>query len=120
MTVPAPGSGEMILTVLDVLVEDLTPDPITFWHRMVEAIKFAFGIRTLINGPKLNDNETNYVYNKRLAQQIRLTLDDNMTYNESAHYFASFDTPSDSGTCHIGILAPNGDGIAVTSTINSK
>lgn len=120
-SVPSPGAGEMVLTVLDVLSGMLPVDPITFWHRIVEALKFAFGIKTLLNGPKIGENENlTYVYDDYLAMQIRQSIDDNMTYNESAHYFAHFDSILDGGTCHVGILAPNGDAVAVTSTINSK
>lgn len=120
MSVPSPGSGEMILTVLDVISDSLKVDPMTFWHRVVEAIKYAFGIRTLLTGPKIVDSESNFVYTKTLASQIRQSIDDTATYNETVHYFANFVPTSDSGTCHLGILGPNGDGIAVTSTINSK
>lgn len=120
-TVPSPGSGEMLLTVLDVMSELLTTNPILFWHRMVESWKFAFGIKTLLTGPKIGEQEKNdFIYSQSLVEDVRAAIDDTMTYNETAHYFGSFDNIFDGGTCHLGVLAPNGDAVAVTSTINLK
>lgn len=120
-TVPTPGSGEMLLTVLDVMSDLLTANPILFWHRMVEAWKFAFGIKTLLAGPKIGEQEKNaFIYSQSLVEDVKAAIDDTVTYNETAHYYGSFDNIFDGGTCHIGVLAPNGDAVAVTSTINLK
>lgn len=63
---------------------------------------------------QLLNNLTNTDYAKYIASQI----DDTKTYQDYAHYGAEFAQPDDHGTAHINIIAPNGDAIAVTSTIN--
>ncbi len=46
-------------------------------------------------------------------------IDDERTYNDPAHYGASgFNIKEQRGTAHTSVLAPNGDAVAVTSTIN--
>lgn len=52
------------------------------------------------------------------AENLRSLIADNMTYNDWKHYGAEFGILEDHGTAHVSILAPNGDAIAVTSTIN--
>jgi gamma-glutamyltranspeptidase / glutathione hydrolase / leukotriene-C4 hydrolase len=49
---------------------------------------------------------------------IRSQIDDARTYADFAHYGAYTENKEDHGTAHISVLAPNGDAIAVTSTIN--
>lgn len=44
---------------------------------------------------------------------------DNQTYNDYKHYGAKFDLVDDHGTANINVLAPNGDAIAVTGSINT-
>ncbi len=45
-------------------------------------------------------------------------INDSFTVNNASYYGADFYTPDDHGTAHISILAPNGDAVAVTSTVN--
>jgi gamma-glutamyltranspeptidase / glutathione hydrolase / leukotriene-C4 hydrolase len=49
---------------------------------------------------------------------IRSQIDDSKTYNDFDHYGALTANIEDHGTAHISVIAPNGDAIAVTSTIN--
>jgi gamma-glutamyltranspeptidase / glutathione hydrolase / leukotriene-C4 hydrolase len=49
---------------------------------------------------------------------IRNQIDDSKTYNDFDHYGALTANIEDHGTAHISVIAPNGDAIAVTSTIN--
>ena len=56
--------------------------------------------------------------NLTYAEEIRSKIEDNRTYREFSHYGANYSTPDDYGTAHISIVAPNGDAISVTSTIN--
>lgn len=41
-----------------------------------------------------------------------------MTWQDPTHYGAEVEVPDDHGTAHISVLAPNGDAVSVTSTIN--
>lgn len=52
------------------------------------------------------------------AEGIRSKIFDNMTFQDPEYYGANYSLVEDHGTAHINVLAPNGDAIAVTSTIN--
>ena len=45
-------------------------------------------------------------------------ISDDHTVNNASYYGADYYVPSDKGTSHTSVLAPNGDAVAVTSTIN--
>ena len=45
-------------------------------------------------------------------------INDNKTFNDPDFYGGEFDVPDDSGTSNTCVMAPNGDAVAVTSTIN--
>lgn len=53
-----------------------------------------------------------------LAEEIRRKIDDNHTTNDPKYYGGEFEVINDKGTSHISVLAPNGDAISVTSSIN--
>lgn len=53
------------------------------------------------------------------ADEIRSKIQDNKTYQDYKHYGANFSVPEDHGTIHISVIAPNGDAVAVTSSINT-
>lgn len=54
----------------------------------------------------------------KFAREIRSKIEDDRTYQDFEHYGATFATPVDHGTAHISVVAPNGDAVAVTHTIN--
>jgi len=54
-----------------------------------------------------------------LAQSIFLRINDKQTVNDSLFYGGEFWNPNDDGTSHTCIVAPNGDAVSVTSTLNS-
>lgn len=49
---------------------------------------------------------------------IRLQINDTHTNNDSTAYGADTYNHPDAGTAHISIIAPNGDAVSVTSSIN--
>lgn len=53
-----------------------------------------------------------------LAEQIRRKINDSHTTNDPNYYGGQYEVVNDKGTSHISILAPNGDAISVTSSIN--
>lgn len=49
---------------------------------------------------------------------IREKITDDQTFDDPKHYGAEYQSISDKGTSHTSIIAPNGDAISVTSSIN--
>lgn len=52
------------------------------------------------------------------AEKIREQIVDNTTSDDPKHYGGMYQVVPDKGTSHISILAPNGDALSVTSSIN--
>lgn len=52
------------------------------------------------------------------AAGIREKIFDNQTNQNQTYYGANTSLVEDHGTAHISVLAPNGDAVSVTSTIN--
>lgn len=52
------------------------------------------------------------------AEEIRQKIKDKWTNNDPKYYGAVTATPTDSGTAHVSVLAPDGSAVSVTSTIN--
>lgn len=120
---PLPGSGPIvafILNLLDSFVDTSDPNSVTTYQRIVEAFKFAYGSRTQLGDPdfieisELVANLTSGTY----AEYIRQFIFDNQTSQDPLYYGANMTLAEDYGTAHISILAPNGDAVAITSTIN--
>jgi len=53
------------------------------------------------------------------AERAQL-VNDNLTSNEVSDYGGEFDTVEEHGTAHLSVVAPNGDAVSVTSTINQS
>ena len=54
------------------------------------------------------------------AEDMRSRIQDNTTHDPSYYLEPMvFDVPSDYGTSHLSVLAPNGDAVAATSTVNN-
>jgi gamma-glutamyltranspeptidase/glutathione hydrolase/leukotriene-C4 hydrolase len=52
------------------------------------------------------------------AISIRDLIDDQLTNNTYEYYGAEYYQPEDHGTAHMSIIGPDGDAIAITSTVN--
>lgn len=125
---PLPATGSVINFIINILngfdfqrntVEFHNEDKLIF-HKLMEAFKFGFAQRT-----KLGDESTGEVLetvtqlaSKEYADTIRNQIRDDKTFNDFAHYGANSSVVVDHGTGHLSVLAPNGDAVALTSTIN--
>lgn len=121
-SMPLSGSGPLLIFIMNLLKDfDLKHDTLSY-HRIIEAYKIAFARRSELADPDfvesaraLVNNLTSYEY----AKEMRKKIDDSKTYNNIDYYGGHFEAaPEDHGTAHISVLAPNGDAIAVTGTIN--
>jgi gamma-glutamyltranspeptidase/glutathione hydrolase/leukotriene-C4 hydrolase len=119
-TTALPTSGAMLIFMLNMLRNDqLKPDLVSY-QRMIEAIKIAFAHRTRIGAEE--NEEVLRIYKDMLdleyADDLRKLINDTRTSNDVKYYGANYADIDDHGTAHLSILAPNGDAIAVTNTIN--
>ena len=148
-SVPPPASGAILIFWLHVLkyynfVPEDECDTLTY-HRLVEALKWAYAERTHMGDPfdpdisdymesvrmlsksslyenrdtegrifQLVSNLTSTAYAFATYQQVN----DLFTVNDAQYYGADYYNPPDHGTSHISVIGPNGDAVAVTSTIN--
>ncbi|KAG4074340.1 hypothetical protein HA402_008749 [Bradysia odoriphaga] len=122
-TVPPPASGSVLILILNVLNGFLpSVRNLTFYQRFVESFKFAYAKRTEL-ADYYYAPESYEPFQQMLdldyAQDIRSKIEDDRTYQDSEHYGAKFSLPDDHGTAHISVIAPNGDAISVTTTINT-
>ena len=139
-SVPPPASGAVLAAILNI-IDSYGPmeEDQTFYQRLVEAFKWAYAARSNLGDPF--DTEItdliwfvgafstpyhdlfyrNFVKNMTSpgwAENTRDLIDDSRTFNSSDHYGAHFYSPPDHGTSHISVVAPNGDAVAVTTTVN--
>ncbi|XP_028396072.1 glutathione hydrolase 1 proenzyme-like [Dendronephthya gigantea] len=90
------------------------------YHKIIETFKYAYARRALL-GDKNFLNDTQIIkdlLDEDYAKRIRMNIT-NQTYPDARHYggyYANYDPP---GTSHLSVLAPNGDAVSVTSTINT-
>ncbi|CAH1109280.1 unnamed protein product [Psylliodes chrysocephalus] len=122
-TSPLPASGILIALILNTLrdfVDTYNVDSVTASQRIVETFKYAYGRRGEMGDPNFaNVTELiNDYTSKSYATKIRALISDTKTYQNPEHYNAKFASPDDHGTAHISVLSPDGDAVAVTSTIN--
>lgn len=122
-SVPLPASGGLVTFIMNVLNEYLPAEQsITSIQRIAEAMKFAYAKRSELGDSRFVESVLKVVqsltdYN--FAMEIRKKISDVRTHNDTKYYGAQFLSQFDQGTSNINIIAPNGDAIAATGTINT-
>ncbi|TGZ55540.1 Uncharacterized protein DBV15_12650, partial [Temnothorax longispinosus] len=129
LTTGIPGGGAILSFILNVFddygftpasIADLNATILTY-HRMIETFKYAFALRTnLGDGAFIDMTEiTRNLTSKSFARAIREKIDDTKTWQDPRHYGSpNYAIVEDHGTAHVSVLAPNGDAVSATSTIN--
>ncbi|KAH8245450.1 hypothetical protein KR032_010477, partial [Drosophila birchii] len=121
-TSPLPTTGAVLIFILNVMEPLFTSDTDINWHRLIESFKHAYGHRTNLGDihyePDVQEVYENLI-DPAFAAEIRKLIRDNTTFEDMAYYGANFTNVEDHGTAHISVLAPNGDAISVTSSINA-
>lgn len=128
LTFPLPTSGNIINFIMNVLngfnFQDMSYEEHQkeklIYHRITEAFKFAFAKRSRLGDENSEDvlKALEELSSVEHAEAVRKSIFDNTTFNDYEHYGASASNVEDHGTGHISIIAPNGDAVAITSTIN--
>ncbi|XP_044760046.1 scoloptoxin SSD14-like isoform X2 [Coccinella septempunctata] len=122
-TVPLPGSGALLVYILNMLQlqMDLSdPESLLNLQRTVESFKFAYGSRTLLGDTRTPemDEFVKDLASLDVAKRTVTKIKDNETSQDPTYYGAQISNPDNHGTAHISVLAPNGDAVSVTTTIN--
>ncbi|XP_078361850.1 glutathione hydrolase 1 proenzyme-like [Oculina patagonica] len=127
-TNPPPGSGAVLSLILNILKgynmtgdarKDLNSSVLTY-HRIVEAFKFAYAYRALL-GDEDFWNVTDIVRNMTdtdFGESLRQKIYDNRTFENFAYYGDFYSSTEDGGTSHMSLISPDGDAVAVTTTVN--
>lgn len=128
-TTPIPSAGCLIPFILNILegyqIQERTfefhDENKLLYHRIVEAFKFAFAERTKLGDVMTVDvvETVRELQNVNFANRIITFINDEHTFNDTNYYGAKGVLDVDYGTSHVSILAPNGDAVALTTTINS-
>lgn len=118
---PAPTSGPILSFIINIIsgYKYLDYSALSF-HRIIEAFKYGYAKRTELGDPaflEIDDLLANLT-SSDYANGIRELIDDLQTFNDTKHYGANYSMPEDHGTAHVSIIAPNGDAVAITGTIN--
>lgn len=128
-TVGMPASGALLTYILNILDNfHFTPESIAdynstilTYHRMIETFKYAYALRNEMGDKKFVDMKelTKNLTSRSFAYLTQMKINDRETWDDPKHYGAvTMSDAKDQGTAHVSVLAPNGDAVAATSTIN--
>ena len=91
---------------------------------LVEIFKHTFGFRTHLADPAFvtsADDFTEHSLSARNIDVIQSKIHDNEAFHEPSYYGSivkDVNMTREHSTSHVSVLAPNGDAVSVTSTIN--
>ncbi|KAL2861048.1 gamma-glutamyltransferase [Aspergillus lucknowensis] len=121
----APSSGSVALNILKVLA---TYEPLftqnnvnISTHRMDEAMRFGYGLRTQLGDPHFVDGLTEYekgMLKKQTVDNIHGKISDHRTQNVSAYDPEGIESLETPGTSHIATIDHSGLAISAITTIN--
>jgi gamma-glutamyltranspeptidase / glutathione hydrolase / leukotriene-C4 hydrolase len=128
-SVPAPSCGVLLNFIISLMdnydyskdkYETCIDEKSKFYHRFCEACKLAFGIRFQLGDDKLysesNKQLYKYLTDPNVIEEFRQKIRDNEIHPLDCYGSSNFVT--DNGTSHTSVVAPNGDAVAITSSIN--
>ncbi|KAL5400784.1 hypothetical protein PMIN03_012087 [Paraphaeosphaeria minitans] len=122
----APSGGEVTLAILKILegYDDLG-DPSTVnltTHRLDEAMKFAYGMRTELGDPSYLPGIDAYqeaMVSAATAAAIRAKISDTRTFDTSYYDPKGLESLETPGTSHVVVADHTGLSISLTTTINT-
>ncbi|KAL9980042.1 hypothetical protein ACROYT_G008579 [Oculina patagonica] len=127
---PPPTSGSVLALILNILKgynmtssdrDDVDSSVLTY-HRIIESFKYSYAWRSRLGDPAFNstiDKVAMKMLDQKTGDWLRHKILDNITFSNVSHYADTF-SDADFGTTHVAVLAPNGDAVSVTTTINMR
>ncbi|XP_013106047.2 glutathione hydrolase 1 proenzyme isoform X1 [Stomoxys calcitrans] len=126
--VPPISSGTIVSNILSILegynftsmdVKDNKHEALTI-HRIVEAMKFGFAKRWELGDARFNDVRelVSRLTNPETGIELRNKINDSSILASVSEYGAQYTGEDDVGTSALVVMAPNGDAVSVTSSVN--
>lgn len=126
MYFPPPPAGGIILSLILNIMKEYNLSPATLkqkeektlaYHRIIEAFKFANGLKKHIRDPGFSSEEIAKKFAEdSFAKHIRSLISSEGTHD--AQYYNITPYLDSVGTTHVSVLAEDGSAVSVTSTIN--
>nr|BDX17131.1 gamma-glutamyl transpeptidase [Aspergillus sydowii] len=122
-TTPSSGTVALnMLKVLDTYGPLFGPDNVNLsTHRMDEAMRFGYGLRTVLGDPEFVEGVSEYekdMLKKQTVDDIRRKISDLRTQNVSAYDPAGLESLDTPGTSHLVTIDHSGLAISAITTIN--
>nr|CAG8556915.1 14748_t:CDS:10 [Entrophospora candida] len=122
ITTGLPTSGPALIAMLNILERyQLIKDGMNDinLHRIIEAMKFGFALRTEMGDPLFINNTERVleIMTKNYSGKLRQNISDTQTF-EPLYYNPIYDVVEDHGTTHISVIDKNNQSVSYTSTVN--
>lgn len=118
----APSGGEVALAILKTMEGYPSPSNTNLTtHRLDEAMKFAYGMRSNLGDPLFLPGIDTYqeaMISAPTAAEVRSKIDDNRTFNVSYYDPSGFESLETPGTSHVVTADASGLSITLTTTVN--
>uniref|UniRef100_A0A3Q2WSK8 Gamma-glutamyltransferase 5a n=1 Tax=Haplochromis burtoni TaxID=8153 RepID=A0A3Q2WSK8_HAPBU len=112
---PPPSGGAILSLILNIMKEPKTTDEkILFYHRYIEALKFANGLKKYIRDPNFSSDKVKDSF----ADSKRSLISSDKTHDPQ--YYGDTSHMDSIGTTHVSVLAEDGSAVSVTSSINDE
>uniref|UniRef100_A0A3P9ATX6 Glutathione hydrolase n=1 Tax=Maylandia zebra TaxID=106582 RepID=A0A3P9ATX6_9CICH len=120
---PPPAGGAILSLILNIMKgykmnsePKTTDEKILFYHRYIEALKFANGLKKHIRDPNFSSDKN--LTEDSFANHIRSLISSDKTHDPQ--YYGKNSYLDSIGTTHVSVLAEDGSAVSVTSSINDE
>ncbi|XP_076746713.1 glutathione hydrolase 5 proenzyme-like [Maylandia zebra] len=120
---PPPAGGAILSLILNIMKgykmesePKTTDEKILFYHRYIEALKFANELKTNISDPNFSSDEmAKKLTQDSFADSKRSLISSDKTRDPGINLYLD-----SIGTTHVSVLAEDGSAVSVTSSINDE